>query len=212
VARKTKPAPRPKRQRRTAEVAREQILDAAESRLERFGPGGIRLQEIAADIGISHPTILHHFGSREGLVEAVVMRALEGLQRRILEIVSDPQFLVGSRDDVVRAVIATLSDRGQARLMAFLALEGRPQDDPLKMLRRLAEMLHTRREAHSHEAPFDDTLFMVLLVALALFGEGVLGDAMFDSAGLGGERGARDRFHAWLVDLIDHHMRGKTKK
>jgi len=37
------------------------------------------LQEIAADVGVSHSTILHHFGSREALVEAVVTRALDGL-------------------------------------------------------------------------------------------------------------------------------------
>ena len=57
------------RVRRTAEDARAAILDAAERRLGATGPGGIRLQEVAADVGVSHSTVLHHFGSREGLVE-----------------------------------------------------------------------------------------------------------------------------------------------
>ena len=60
------------RRRRSAAETRDAILEAAERRLVDGGPEAIRLQEIAADAGISHPAILHHFGSREGLVEAMV--------------------------------------------------------------------------------------------------------------------------------------------
>src|ERR1700726_2617867 len=79
--------PPPRRKRRTAEDARAAILDAAERRLVASGPAGIRLQEVAADVGVSHPTVLPHFGSREGLVEAVVARALDSLHARLLEAV-----------------------------------------------------------------------------------------------------------------------------
>ncbi|MDO9127858.1 MAG: helix-turn-helix domain-containing protein, partial [Parvibaculum sp.] len=65
----------PKRVRRTAEEARRLILDAAEERLAKQGPEGLRLQDIARDVGISHPAILHHFESREGLVRALIARA-----------------------------------------------------------------------------------------------------------------------------------------
>src|SRR5580700_10941169 len=67
------------RKRRTGEEARTAILDAAERLLVVAGPAGIRLQEVARDVGVSHPTVLHHFGSREGLIEAVVVRALDSL-------------------------------------------------------------------------------------------------------------------------------------
>ncbi|MGH7329781.1 MAG: TetR/AcrR family transcriptional regulator, partial [Polyangiaceae bacterium] len=56
------------RRRLDAEAARKLILDATERRLVRVGPSGIRLQEVAKDAGVSHPTVLHHFGSRELLV------------------------------------------------------------------------------------------------------------------------------------------------
>src|SRR5271170_456178 len=75
------------RKRRTAEEARTAILDAAERQLVASGPAGIRLQEVAADVGLSHPTVLHHFGSREGLVEAVVARALDSLHVGLLQAV-----------------------------------------------------------------------------------------------------------------------------
>src|SRR5262249_22912893 len=65
-----------KRTRRTAEGARREILDAAEKRLRELGPDGVRLQQIASDVGVSHPAILHHFESFEGLIQQVVQRAV----------------------------------------------------------------------------------------------------------------------------------------
>src|SRR6478736_553059 len=65
------------RVRRDAETARAAILEATEKRLVHVGPSGIRLQEVAADAGVSHPTVLHHFGSREALVQAVIVRAFQ---------------------------------------------------------------------------------------------------------------------------------------
>src|ERR1700730_12948685 len=73
------------RRRRSSAETRTAILEAAERRLLGGGPEAIRLQEIAADAGISHPAILHHFGSREGLVEAMVPRGIGKLQTQFLE-------------------------------------------------------------------------------------------------------------------------------
>jgi AcrR family transcriptional regulator len=200
-------APRPKRQRRSAEEAHEQILDAAERRLAEGGPSGIRLQEIAADVGVSHPTILHHFGSREGLVQAVVQRALAGVRDEIVRVVSERALDASEGAELVRMTAATLGDRGHARLMAWLALEGRTPEDAPQLLRGLAGAMHARRVVETGtEAPPEDTLFMVLLVSLALFGEGVLGDAMRKSAGLEGDATAPARFHGWLARVIEQHL------
>jgi AcrR family transcriptional regulator len=202
-------AARPKRQRRSAEEAHEQILDAAERRLAEGGPSGIRLQEIAEDVGVSHPTILHHFGSREGLVQAVVQRALAGLNARIVGVLSERAIDASEGTELVRMVAAILGDRGHARLMAWLALEGRTPADAPQLLRGLAHTMHARRVAETGtEAPLEDTLLLVLLVALALFGEGVLGEAMRRSAGLDEEPATRTRFHAWLSRVIEQHLHG----
>src|ERR1700761_5761457 len=48
------------------------------------GPAGLRLQDVAKAAGGSHPTILHHFGSREGLVRALNFRAVESLKTQLL--------------------------------------------------------------------------------------------------------------------------------
>ncbi len=73
-----------KRIRRKPEDARALILDAAEKSMAAHGPAGIRLQDVAQQAGVSHPTILHHFGSREGLVRALNQRTLEDLKGALI--------------------------------------------------------------------------------------------------------------------------------
>ena len=68
------------RRRRSREEARRLILDAAERLLTEGGPEAVRLQEVGRAVGISHPAVLHHFGSREGLLLELESRAMERLQ------------------------------------------------------------------------------------------------------------------------------------
>src|SRR5580658_6037095 len=119
-----KPAP-PPRKRRSAAEARMAILDAAERRLQASGPAAIRLQEVAADVGVSHPTILHHFGSREALVEEVVRRALDSLHAGLLASVKGMPD--GGTDQVaflLDAVFETLAAGRHGRTFLWLALGG----------------------------------------------------------------------------------------
>src|SRR5438132_11778572 len=81
MAKSAKPKPR---RRLDADTARALILDATEKRLVVVGPSGIRLQEVAADAGVSHPTVLHHFGSREQLVKAVILRSVEQINSSLV--------------------------------------------------------------------------------------------------------------------------------
>ena len=55
------------RRRRTKEEARDEILSAAAKRLLDDGPDALRIADVAADGGMSHPPLLHHVGSRGGL-------------------------------------------------------------------------------------------------------------------------------------------------
>ena len=73
-----------KRVRRTPEDARALILDAAQKTMGAEGPAALRLQDVAKEAGVSHPTILHHFGSREGLVKALNHRSLEALRNGVI--------------------------------------------------------------------------------------------------------------------------------
>jgi AcrR family transcriptional regulator len=197
------------RKRRTAEQARAAILDAAERRLVASGPAAIRLQEVASDVGVSHPTVLHHFGSREALVEAVVARALDSLQTALLAGVRASPRGPDQVAALFESVFDTLVSGGHGRAFLWLALSGyEPTMEDLRV-RSVAEAVHEiRRKRRVGKKPlpsFDDTYFTVLLPALALLALSVVAPP--------GRDGAKDRdprgpssFRAWLAQLIHTHL------
>jgi AcrR family transcriptional regulator len=199
------------RRRRTAEEARREILDVAERRFLAGGPAALRLQEIAAEVGVSHPTILHHFGSREGLVLAVTNRGLEALEADLLAALAEPQVDRIDVAAIVERVFSALGEHGQARMLAWLALSEAPDGRALasgagSFLRELAEHIHARRVANwsgpAPVPPFEDTLFVVMLTAVALIGDALLGPGIRTSSGLADDPDATRRFHVWLADLV----------
>lgn len=198
------------RVRRTAEDARAAILDAAEKRLIEAGPAGIRLQEVAADVGVSHPTVLHHFGSREGLVDAVVERNAGALQRDLLaEIAKSP---VGTEPVVhmLESVARVLGPRHHARIVAWLALEGHAMPGPtgFETVARAAHALRTTRLAErGKKAPdYEDTYFIVLLAGFSLFADAIAGP-FFRGEGKGPKAAQTSaRFRAWLAPLIREQL------
>ncbi|MFT4571505.1 MAG: AcrR family transcriptional regulator [Candidatus Binatia bacterium] len=209
--------PKTTRRRRTAAEATSQILDAAEARLREVGPEGLKLQEIARDVGVSHPAILHHFGSRQGLVQAVVRRALENLQGELLGMIREhtqgPEPVDLSA--VMRRIYEVLAQRGHARLLAWLILSGQEIEDQQEYVRSLAEAGQVRMHQdgyinESREFEFDDMLFVVMLIAYTSLGAGVAGDAIRKSAGLADDPKVMDRFTGWFAHLIDNVLTGEA--
>ena len=195
------------RRRRSAEVAREEILNAAQRLLSQGGPDAIRLQDIARDVGISHPTILHHFGSREGLIEALDARAIHALTAdvaRILQSDEEPQ-----TGELVERVAETMDQQGLARLIALWAM--REPDgpsrldgtDPAALVADVSELIRTRLdEIEGVQADRLEAIsFRVRLVVFAMFGQALIGDAL--SPVKGEERNAeRYRFRQWFSELL----------
>ena len=52
--------------------AKERVIQAARERFAAHGFQGTRLQDVAEQAGIRHPTLLYHFGSKENLYAAVI--------------------------------------------------------------------------------------------------------------------------------------------
>jgi len=67
---------------------RESLLHKAIDWFAVSGVGDTSLRGVAAGIGTSHRMLIHHFGSRDGLLTAVVA-AVEADQRRLLAELSD---------------------------------------------------------------------------------------------------------------------------
>lgn len=203
----------PVRGRRTAEEARRAILDAAEARLVEAGPAALRLQDVAADVGISHPAVLHHFGSREGLVRGVIERAVVRLQHDLVATLGASGGGPPSGEALFEQVFETLFAGGHGRLIAWLALSGYdPFDAPAlrENWAQIGEFTHALRAAScegGRRPRYEDTRFTILLSALALFGQAVVGGAAFRAAGFEQDEGAEQRFRRWLAKLLARHLK-----
>ncbi len=101
-----------------AEVTRTRLIDAA---IERFAVDGLgaSFDAVAAEVGVTKGALYHHFGSKEGLVEAVYKEAIrrhaervvaasaEGTGReRLLALVDASARLYASRTPFYRVLIA----------------------------------------------------------------------------------------------------------
>ncbi len=73
-------SPRPYKQvarEQSRQRIREALLDAAEEELATGGWSKASLEALAAKAGVTKPTVLRHFGSKEGLIEAAIRRTSE---------------------------------------------------------------------------------------------------------------------------------------
>ena len=194
-----------RRVRRTPDEAQRLILDAAEKCLVEGGPSAVRVQVIARQLGISDAAIHHHFGSRQGLLEALLRRAGRGLRTAIGDILDgwdgDP---VGLRR-VADLIAATYADGGYARLALWLSLNdwGSPKRGR-GMFEPLVDAVHAARlqAARMQGAPRprrEDSAHGVMLLNLAFVAEPLVGEAFMRSVDIVPDEDSLARFHRWLV-------------
>ncbi|MGV9744231.1 TetR/AcrR family transcriptional regulator [Rhodococcus zopfii] len=101
------------------EVARGQILKAAESMFQRYGVSKTTMDDIAKEAGVSRPTVYRYFGDRDTLITALIearsrrlfdkARAYLGERRTLADqIVDGLVFLVerGRHDPIVRLIVS----------------------------------------------------------------------------------------------------------
>lgn len=109
------PPPGPAARRRDRST-RDRILDAAERLFAEHGFAGTSHRQITAAAGVNLAAVNYHFGSKEKLFLAAVLRRLEPVNRRRLEMLaeveakSDPPRL----EEVARAFVAPVVEaRGE---------------------------------------------------------------------------------------------------
>lgn len=67
----------------------EEILDATEEVLRRFGPGKANVVDVARALGVSHGTIYRHYSSKAALWDAVTRRWLRRVERPLADIAKE---------------------------------------------------------------------------------------------------------------------------
>lgn len=197
---------RPGRRPRDAASTRSAILRAAEQRLIDGGPEAIRLEKIAADAGVSHPAILHHFGSREGLVEAMVLDGLRRLQEQILE--GWPSTKEPDVEGTFERFYEIASRHGVARILAGLILMGRDFGAMAPdVFRPAAERLHAGRVRRAQRAgmrmpDLEDSLFAATFLVILVLGDSLFGDSVRRAIGLRSKDSAAN-FRRWLIKVVE---------
>jgi AcrR family transcriptional regulator len=195
------------RRRRSAAETRSVILEAAERRLLGGGPEAIRLQEIAADAGISHPAILHHFGSREGLVEAMVLRGITNLQAQFLE--GWPSAKEPDIEGVLDRFYEVASRRGIARMLAWLILSGQGNRTMTPgVFKPAAERMHAGRVRRAlnqrrRSPELEETLFAATLLFILVLGDSLFGPSVRRAIGLGSGADSTRRYRRWLSKVVE---------
>jgi AcrR family transcriptional regulator len=108
------------RVRRSSEAARENILAACEAILLEKGPQALKLADVAAGAGVANATVLHHFGSVDGVQTALMARMIRQLVERIAVDFGQHQDAVGRVGAGARALFDAFGTKGGARLAAWL--------------------------------------------------------------------------------------------
>jgi len=192
-----------KRVRRTPDQARRLILDAAQAAIARTGPEGLRLHDIAAAAGVSHPLILHHFGSRAGLVRALTREAVVELRDKLVAAMSEPDNT--TEEQLARVFYAFRGGLGQ-RLAWLATVDPDGDESAAAMIQRdFADRLHGRRVAAAPPGTIvsrEESLFLVHLIAIAALGDAIYGAQFRRSGGLPEAPETDRRFFAWLATLI----------
>lgn len=193
-----------KRMRRTPEQARRLILDAAEASMASKGPAGIRLQDVAKAAGVSHPTVLHHFGSRAGLIEALNRRTVEDLKANLLGAMKAGHV---SAEDLIGPAFAAYRNGLAQRAIWVLQAPARRGTRTLPVFEEMVEAVHAHRlGAAPRGAAVDksDSRAILHLTTIAAFGDALIG-ARLRQCSAADEPAARQRFEKWFAALLESY-------
>lgn len=119
------------------------ILEAARRRIAAHGMGGVSLQEIADDAGVSKALLLYHFGDKDALLAHLADRLSAGLAARERESLDTAEGS-GAIDALWRWLQGEL-ELGELRVLLTMA-----SDDAVPVREAVARGATRRREAATH--------------------------------------------------------------
>ena len=126
---------------------RAQLLAAADHAIARHG-AGVRMEDIAAEAGVTKPILYRHFGDKGGLYEAIARHAAGRLQQQLEVALSAADEPRDKLEATVDAFLAAVEDRPETyRFLLHRAAAERPEvtqavgDFTHELARRLAVVL-----------------------------------------------------------------------
>lgn len=191
------------RVRRTPEAAKANILEAAEKRLREHGLEGLNVTAVAAEAGISHATLLHHFGSVDGMREALA-------DQMFLSLIKDIVDAVGAReppDKVTERLFKTLSEGGHATLLAWRKVDGSRQRKDSAPLSALFDRLMASATESLDPEDAADVRRWFYIMSCAAIGHGLSGNVL--ASVLGMSAGEVDDAPKWANERLGQTAAGE---
>jgi TetR/AcrR family transcriptional regulator, regulator of biofilm formation and stress response len=145
-------------------AGREALLDAAMRVVAGHGLRGLTIRAVAAEAGVTHGLVRHHFGSRDALIEATLARSVNlAIETTSLE----PG--TGELEDVAADLPAVAE--AQREILAFqyeLLLEARRREELRPYVTKMYDQYIAAAQRECARAGFDDcdTAGRVLFAAL----------------------------------------------
>lgn len=198
--------PTTKRVRRTSDAARDEILGVARARLLQHGLDGLKIADIARDIGMSHATLIHHFGSTSGMRRALVDRMAKELLTEFLGVFERMAPSPERRSEVLGRLFRALAVERHAQLFAWLALEAADDDEGdsvtwagAPLFDALFDRIAAQEDATGHDR--EAARFGVLLAVTSAIGFGVA-SPWLKHAGLVADANAIEQFASRFAEFL----------
>lgn len=168
-----------RRIRRTPDAVREEALTVARRLLLTGGPASLTLKAVAAELGMTHANLIHHFGSAGGLQSALVERMIADMADQVRGAIRDLRAGIVAPRAVVDLVFALFEDQGAGRLLSWMMLSGEAE-----RLRTFCNALHDLIVAIEADAPQEDkdvhqrVTTGALVLVLAAVGDSLIGPVL----------------------------------
>ncbi len=156
---------------RDPEAVRNSVLDAALELFARRGFADTSLRDISRQSGVSHPLILHHFGSKESLYVAVKQRVVEGYARRFPAVVQATNRPINFRAELKRI----LTYVGENELALKLCARTRVDDDydawpgEPELFELVRQRLEVSQQRGLIRSDLDSRRISIMIIGLVLF-------------------------------------------
>jgi AcrR family transcriptional regulator len=174
----------PRRRRRSPEEARSEALACARQLLIERGPDGVTLQAVAAEIGVTHGNLIHHFGSAAHLQSALMGAMVRDLTTAIESAIDHVRSDESAPRTLVDIVFDAFDKGGAGQLAAWIALSNRYEHlEPVRdAVRELVIAIEERLRVAGVETP-SRVPSAIIFITLCAFGDALIGDPLRDMLG-----------------------------
>lgn len=182
------------RKRLSQDESRSVALAAAREMLIESGPQSVTLKAVAARVGRTHANLLHHFGSAEGLQQALARHLASTICASIAKAVEASRSGLGSPREVVDMTFDAFGREGGGMLASWMLLSGNKD-----ALNPIVDAIHDLVDEMHEAGPFNLREITQTLVLMAL-GDSLMGQPLASSLELP-QSSARDTATQMLKDF-----------